>query len=438
MVPENDSFTETTTTSWGSRLGNSFKGILTGLVIIAAATCLLYWNEGRTVQTGDAIAEAQLAAVAMPSADSVDPSFNGKLIHVTAPATTQDIVQDDLFGVKTNAIAVKREVEYYQWVESSRQEKRKKMGGGEETITTYSYNKQWVPTPVDSSRFRQPANHTNTVRVSAKNAVFYAPRVSLGAYTLPEFLVRSIRNAQPLPTGLSSEDCQRLQQRFFPDTVQERIDMTPPQTGALGDQQGAYIGMVNTLQRAASAMNAGAPAMVHANINELYLGRSSVTPAVGDVRIRFTMIPQGGVVSILAKVNSDTFEHFMAKNGKKFSRLSMGTVSMDNMFSEARSDNNMMAWILRVLGIFMAIVGFKMVLAPLSVLADVIPILGTIVGAGTGFVGTLLGVAWSFIVIAIAWIRFRPVFAFSLIGIAVLLLIIILVKGRLRKAPAAA
>ncbi|MBO4312461.1 MAG: hypothetical protein J5828_05640, partial [Desulfovibrionaceae bacterium] len=67
MVPENDSFTETTTTSWGSRLGNSFKGILTGLVIIAAATCLLYWNEGRTVQTGDAITEAQLAAVAMPS-----------------------------------------------------------------------------------------------------------------------------------------------------------------------------------------------------------------------------------------------------------------------------------------------------------------------------------------------------------------------------------
>ena len=55
MSDENDSYTEVTSTSWFSRLGDSFKGIGTGFLLIIAATALLWWNEGRTVRTGDAL-----------------------------------------------------------------------------------------------------------------------------------------------------------------------------------------------------------------------------------------------------------------------------------------------------------------------------------------------------------------------------------------------
>lgn len=61
-----DKYTEVTTTSWGSRIKGAFGGIGTGILLIIAATWLLYWNEGRSVRTGDAIAEAQFAAEELP------------------------------------------------------------------------------------------------------------------------------------------------------------------------------------------------------------------------------------------------------------------------------------------------------------------------------------------------------------------------------------
>ena len=52
-------YTETTTTSWFSRLGSSFSGMGIGLVLLIAGTVLLWWNEGDFVATRDALNEAQ-------------------------------------------------------------------------------------------------------------------------------------------------------------------------------------------------------------------------------------------------------------------------------------------------------------------------------------------------------------------------------------------
>ncbi|MBQ4325439.1 MAG: hypothetical protein IJC28_00785, partial [Mailhella sp.] len=78
--------------------------------------------------------------------------------------------------------------------------------------------------------------------------------------------------------------------------------------------------------------------------------------------------------------------------------------------------------------------GLKALVAPLSVIAGIIPLLGTIVGAGTGLVCTLLGGAWSLIIISIAWLRFRPVIGGAMIGVAVLLIAALYFKGRAKKA----
>ena len=62
------------------------------------------------------------------------------------------------------------------------------------------------------------------------------------------------------------------------------------------------------------------------------------------------------------------------------------------------------------------------------------PVLGDIVGAGTGLVAFLLGLAWSLLVIAVAWIRFRPVLAAALLGGVAILVGITYMKGRKSKA----
>jgi hypothetical protein len=56
-------------------------------------------------------------------------------------------------------------------------------------------------------------------------------------------------------------------------------------------------------------------------------------------------------------------------------------------------------------------IGFALIMSPLSVLADVIPLLGDIVGAGAAIVAFLCTVALAPVVIAIAWFAYRPVVA---------------------------
>lgn len=379
--------------------------------MIVAATVLLWWNEGRTVRTGDAIAEAQMVTEPIPSIDKIDSAFEGKMVYATGRAVTKDELTDPVFGVKVNAIKLRRKVEYYQWVEHSKSEKRTKLGGGEETVTTYSYSAEWVDSPVNSQSFKKREGHENKTRINSENMSWLAPNVTFGAYRFPEFLSRSIGGEKALNLSLSDEQRAELQKAFFaPNTNLE--------TSQVLGQQGA--------------------SMIHIQGNTLYVGRQPGTPSIGDVRVTFFETP-AAEVSIIAKVNGDTFVPFRASNGNTFSRLSMGVQDMNSMFDAAKSSNATTAWLLRGLGVVLCIAGFGMIFAPLKVLADVIPLLGSIVGAGTGLVAGLLGSAWSLVIIAIAWIRFRPVLGFCLLGAALTLVILLFIKGRMKKAnPASA
>ena len=133
-----------TTRSYGQRVGDSFKGIGTGFLMFIAGTCLLWWNEGRTVKTDDMLNEAQANTEIVESVAKVNPDLEGKLIHATAKAETTDSISDPDYPVGGVAINIRRSVEYYQWVEHEKTEKRDKLGGGEETIHTYTYEKKWV------------------------------------------------------------------------------------------------------------------------------------------------------------------------------------------------------------------------------------------------------------------------------------------------------
>lgn len=423
-------YQEVTHTSWFSRVGKSFKGMVTGLVLIVAATGLLYWNEGRTVKTGGAIGEAQMQTVQMGDISKVDPSFNGKVIYATGRADTKDMLQDPVFGVGQVAIKLDRDVEYYQWKENSRTEKRKKLGGGEETVTTYTYEKVWTHSPIDSNNFKDPDYiGINEVLARIEDEQWVAPTVSFGAYTLPGFLKNGIGGAQPLQVVLQDQNRQEIAKLI---SLSRRYLRQP---GAVRP------GVVGTVADVAARSVSGAlvgeedvdgASYVHSQGNVVYIGADPNSPHVGDVRVTFTQTPPADV-SIVAKVVGSTFDQFTASNGYTFSRLNMGTVSAETMFEGAKTENTVMAWILRVVGTFLVIAGLRMILAPLSVLADVVPLFGTIVGAGAGIVAFLLGLAWSLLVIAVAWIRFRPLLAGGLLAVVAALLALLYKRSRARK-----
>jgi hypothetical protein len=388
-----------------------------GIVAIIIGTGLLYWNEGDYVYTGDSINEAQSLVVEIPDITKIDPSFTGKLIHATGMTETKDTLTDGIFGIQTIAVKMQRKSEYYQWVESSKTETKKKLGGGEEKVITYTYKQEWVTSPVNSSEFKDPAyKNMNSVLTTVPEETIAAPTVTFGAYTLPPFLKNSISGNIPLNVQLTESKIAELSKHINPQAAQpvnpRQDDM--PGFGRVADDPKPRAG-------------------VHIQGNTIYLGISPATPQNGDVRVNFTEV-KPAQISIVAKVTGSTFEQYRASNNKTFSAFSMGTVGVENLFASAHSSNSTMTWVLRVVGVILVIAGLKMIVAPLAVFASVIPLLGSIVGAGTGIVCTLLGLAWSFLVISIAWLRFRPLIGGALVAVALALIAVLYMKGRKRKA----
>ena len=425
-------YTVTTSTSWFQRLGSSFRGIATGVVLIIVGTILLWWNEGNFVKTGDALTEAQGVTQQLGDISTVDSSKNGQLVHATGDVATADMLTDPVFNVSANAIRIERTVEFFQWVEHSKEEKRQKLGGGEETVTTYTYAKEWVSKPIDSSRFVDPdavKRNQNFVLANMENFKTQATNVGFGAYRLPEFLISSISGAVPWAVELPEETKASLTQQ-----ISQMMPATSAAPSTAAPQSSSFY---NLMEEQVPQPTAPAQELVHVQASTIMFSASPGVPQVGDVRITFK-VTHPGVVSILAKLNGDTFEQYRAANGKTFSKLTMGTHSLENMYGDAHSANSTMTWILRFVGAGLVIVGLKMVLAPLSVVASVLPILGNIVGAGTGLVSTLLGAAWSLLIISIAWLRFRPIVGVGMLVVAAVLVGLVVMRGRGAKAPAPA
>jgi hypothetical protein len=444
-MPRN-TYTVKSERSWGSKVGGSFKGMIVALVLFVAFTIELYWNEGRTVRTTGAINEARSVCVEMKDIAAQPSQYEGKLVHAIGKAETQNVLEDGNFGIKTPgpAVMMSREVQYYQWVETSKTEKKKKLGGGEETVTTYYYNTEWVRHPVDSMQFREygdanvPFPHRNFVRAEVENLDVVAPDVSFGAYKLNDGQKRSIGGAQPMKVVIPAEKLAELNAKYTPASEKEKDSVPPAQAvqPASPDQTVQPVSSDQAVQPASADQTAAAeaaPSYVHASGNVLYIGRNPGMAAVGDVRITYKVtLPT--TISLIARVVNNTFEPYIASNGESFSWLSTGSFSLDKMISDAHSSNNVTAWVLRGVGALMIIVAIALFLAPISAVADVLPILGDIASAGTVLVAMLLGLAWSLIVIAVAWLRFRPVYAWSAIGVAVLLTALVIYRGHRKKA----
>ena len=95
------------------------------------------------------------------------------------------------------------------------------------------------------------------------------------------------------------------------------------------------------------------------------------------------------------------------------------------MFLTAQRHNKMLTWALRAGGFLMMLLGFSMVFKLLSVLGDVVPVLGSIIGAGTGLIALLLSLALSSVTIAAAWIFYRPLLGVALLALTVGLALLI-------------
>lgn len=432
-------YTETKTTSYGSRVKSSCGGIGFGILLFIAGTVLLWWNEGRTVKTGDMLDEAREVCKEMVSPEKKDAALEGELVCGSAMATTEDSLVFGDFGVGAKAISISRKVEYYQWVEESHSESKDKLGGKQETTTTYTYSKAWVSTPTESADFKDPAyQKKNFVLTTIEPEQQYAQNVTFGAYKLSESLIKSISSKENMDLAIKEDmlrqfdkSTQTAYERFYGVQKQQPAQEQPAQTVALSDSAKAVQDSIQHVTDSimANAKNKKDFEYVHQAGNVLYFGRVPGSPEVGDVRVTFEKVVPAKV-TVTAVVEGDSFKPYKAKNGETFQSLSMGKKSKDDVFDSAESSNNMMKWLFRLLGCVLVIAGLKSIFGFIETILKVVPFVANIVGWGVGIVCTILGIVWSLIVIAVAWLFYRPVLSICLLVGAGLLIWLFAFKGK--------
>ena len=433
-------YQEQKTTGYGTRVGNSFKAIGSGLIMFCIGTVLLWWNEGRTVKTEKMLDEVGGNYVEMENPNKKNASLDGELICGTALATTEDSLSDAQFGVGAKAIALHRKVEYYQWVESSEEKSEDKLGGKEVTTTTYTYSKKWVSTPVESSEFKDPAyQNKNTVLTTVEESDQYAENVIFGAYKLNETLIHRISSSEGLDLAISEDllkdldkNAQVAYERFYgtKKTASKAIEQ-PAETAILSDSAKAVADSLKAVNDSIikNAVNKKDFEYVHQAGNVLYFGRVPGSPEVGDVRVTFEKVVPAKV-TVMAVVDGDSFKPYKAENGKRFQTLVMGKRSGDDIIEADKEANNMWLWLLRGVGVLLVIGGLKGIFGFLETILKVVPFIANIFGWGVGVVCTIIGVAWSLIVIAIAWLFYRPILGITLLVIAGFLTWVFAFKGK--------
>jgi hypothetical protein len=339
---------------------------------------LLWWNEGRAIHTENDLKDGSKNVVHLQTNVPL-PENEDKLVHLTGTVNTTDTLIDPDFNIYTNAIALERNVLFYQWEETSEEKTEKELGGSEKTTTTYSYSKNWVSNKINSNNFKKPEGHINNSAYSYSNSSYEAENVFIDSFKLSKEVIDKISNFEPFPLDSSSK---------------------------------------NDSYKISS--------------NTIYLGSGNLenNPQIGDVKISFEVVKPSQLVSVISKQSQNRLVPFVGKNGSTINELMYGEVSADVMFKEAISNNKMTTWLLRLLGLVLCIIGFTLLFKPLVIIGDFVPFIGSIVGIGTGFLSTILGMIFSFITVAIAWFFYRPIISIILISVVVLLFIFLLYRRK--------
>ncbi len=406
-----ESFTETTTESWGSRLGGSCMGAIIGLVLVIAGPCVLFWNEGRAIQLAKSLQEGAAAVNAIP-ADKVEPAYDGKEVYVTGPCKFEGTLQDEQTGVSVEAAVLSREVEMYQWKETKHSTTEKQAGGSTVTRTTYDYDRGWSGQLINSADFKRAAGHTNPTEIPMTDRKFVARPLRVGVFELSDELVDKVSPDEAF--SLTPQQATAAAKNF-----KDRLSLS---NGKL------YIGAKATSASGPSTMSTAGPEAA-----EPAIGQAPATPQIGDVRVAYH-VARPKTLSVVAQQSGGKLSPFTTSVGGTIALLEAGTQTAEAMFKHEEHRANVMCWLIRGGGFLAIFIGLLMMGSPLTTFMDVLPFLGSLAGVGIGLMAFVVALALSLVSIAVGYITYRPTFAYGLIGAALVAIALCVAKGWGKKA----
>jgi len=353
------------------RIGNAFSGVLGGFILIIVGIVLLWWNEGNNVKNLKTTAEMEKVVIDI-SSDKVDINNDGKLVATNGKLINEAELVDETFNVKVKTPLMKRIVEVYQWEEDSSTD--------DDGNTTYSYDKKWSSDIIDSSDFHNK-KYENPKTKLYEDKEYASNDVKVGVFSLSSNQIKMLSTKESFT-------------EFDTNKVQElKLNV-----------QGKYLTNSKDLDH----------------------------PEIGDTRILFEY-NNSNEISVLAVQQGNTFTSFVSKANKSVNRVMDGTKSGKEMINVIKEEDKFIKWLLRAIGVILCIAGFGAILKPISAITSFVPLLGSIAGAAVGLVSIVLGLCVGFIVIAVAWIRYRPLLGICLLVAVIVLVSLLLMRGKKTK-----
>jgi len=363
-----------------SRFGNSILCALIGApLLMLISMILLGWNEKRAVCQSRAITAGKAAVVQAGCTSATQGSgdlvmFSCDLDNSSLPALSPP-AGTAFSGLSHRGPGLATKSEMYQCVESKREEKRQdSAGGGQTTVTTYTYSKAWRSSAVSSALFRAKTSSDFRRNCNADNpswpsqvpvsATKRASSARVGPFTIGQSFVSQIPletpvTVQAVPAGWTASGSEYTSSRW----QVARSD----------------IGRVRVSFK---GYNAAAPRMT-------VLGKNSN-----------------------GQVGPWTAPSSWLCSGYTLSGFRTGAVPKDELFEQKKAQNTGLTWFLRFLGFALFWVAFCLCARPLEVVADCIPFVGPCLGDSVAAIATcvscLPACACTMLIAGIVWVAMRP------------------------------
>lgn len=430
-----DSVSVTSHHSYWSRVGNSFKSILWGILLVILSIILLAWNENNYVKQKAALKE-WASLINETTANQINSELEWKEVHLYGEtASDADALQDSTFWVVSDDLKLKRSVEMYQWYEEEHEECHDNMWWSEDCTTTYTYDKKWDDEAIDSSHFYSSNWHENPSNREFNSNEQEKSPITLWVYTLTPVFINQLNNYKTI--NLNEQNI------TIPKEYQENSDSTAEinTDNAIENNNDAYL-YWNT-ENTGNKENTGENTDInttstisnenfHIYNDYIYIWKNPNEPAIWDLKITFSSV-KPWTISIVWKQIGNELSSYTVSNGRSISLLEQWNVTAEDMFLHAQQANKNMTWILRLIWLLLMYCGFAAMFKFVETLAKVIPFIANIIWVWTGIIALWLTLVVWFITIWIAWLAVRPIIWISCLVVAICWIFLLLKNKKAKK-----
>jgi len=456
-----DPLTTTTTENWLDRMGDAFFAVIIGWVMVLFSIPILWFNERRNARMESVImwGESQCHTI---TADRREEDNRESLVHIQgANMVSAAKVKAHKFDVEfeKDCVRLQTHVQAFLVIQHEHSESREKLGGGRETITKYTYSKEWSSTWHDSRGYRDSQYSGKNKKPDGLDLGWKkknSSRVELGdGFLLTDELINQCSNFKSVAGKLGpSVSVQESKMQFFKGDSgwfyhREGKDWHGGGEPQIGDCRVRFE-CVPDGQVTVMALQVAQPKGGKRDVFLPYRLISRGLCGISEEKEKLALKAEGqktmdqlasdascdtGIFCCLCCACNLVAMCFSSLMTPEINHLFEGSVSMSDCFQRMRSSLKWTTWGIRIGGWLIMFLGLNLTFSPFITFIKVIPFLGPPLAQ----LGSCLLSAFSFIVtvviccaiVSLAYMVYHPLVGLLYILVAGLVVALPVVIGKL-------